>query len=241
MGDLGFGQSFDSTREGKPHWAMKLLGEGMAPVGFGLPDWLFILLVSIPGLAKEFHRFIAYCSHRLDERISKQGKSDIPVSDPITLADARTILISPQDITHFLIDDFEKNARDKKAALSLLQADTRLIIVAGSDTTSATLVHIFLHLAANLEKQDQVRREVEALSVDGEAVNFQEAHLLDGTINEALRLNPPVPSGAPRKTPDEGIQIGDTYIPGNTIIQMPQYVMGHGEFTQPVPAFPYTL
>jgi len=38
-------------------------------------------------------------------------------------------------------------------------------------------------------------------------------------------LNPPVPSGVFRETPAEGVNIGDVYIPGHTVIQMPQYAM----------------
>lgn len=62
---------------------------------------------------------------------------------------------------------------------------------------------------------------------------IQDAPLLNGCINEALRLNPPVPSGVFRKTPKEGITIGDTYISGDTVIQIPPYVLGRGKYLRP--------
>ena len=136
-----------------------------------------------------------------------------------------------KDITYTLIEQFEgMSENDKKAALPMLQGDSRLIIVAGSDTTAATLVHMFYYLAANPEIQEQLREELEPLVGEGEVEHqkIQDAELLNGCIYEALRLNPPVPSGVFRKTPPEGVEIGGKWVPGNTCVQMPQFCMGRG-------------
>ena len=53
---------------------------------------------------------------------------------------------------------------------------------------------------------------------------------LNGVINEALRLHPPLPSALQRLTPPEGLQIGDTYIPGNVTVWCPQYAIGRSMF-----------
>lgn len=53
--------------------------------------------------------------------------------------------------------------------------------------------------------------------------------LLDGYINEALRLHPAVPSGVQRETPSDGITVGDHYIPGNIIIWMPIHTIQRDE------------
>ena len=115
--------------------------------------------------------------------------------------------------------------------MAYLQADSRLIIVAGSDTTAATLSHLFYHLASHPDVVKKLREEVTPLmEADGGVshVKIQEAQYLNGCINEALRLNPPVPCGVFRKTPKEGVYIGQTFIPGDTVIQMPGYVMARG-------------
>ena len=39
MGDLAFGRSFDMLTTGETHWAIKLLNEGMDPMGFAFPPW----------------------------------------------------------------------------------------------------------------------------------------------------------------------------------------------------------
>lgn len=55
------------------------------------------------------------------------------------------------------------------------------------------------------------------------------AQHLNGVIHEALRLNPPIPSGYPRLAPPEGITINGTYIPAGTTIVIPLWAMGHSE------------
>ena len=60
--------------------------------------------------------------------------------------------------------------------------------------------------------------------------------LLEGIINETLRLHPPVPSGQPRVTPPEGLHVpagkdeeGDMFIPGDTVVLMPQWLIQRDE------------
>jgi tryprostatin B 6-hydroxylase len=162
---------------------------------------------------------------------------------------------APQDIIHTLIEHYQSQPDEaaRRVQLPMLQGDSRLIIVAGSDTTAATLVHLFYHLAAEEGLVGRLREELETLlgkdstgKIDH--LKIQDAPLLNGAINETLRLNPPVPSGVVskpsegrvhtdfekyRKTPPEGVEIGGTYIPGDTVIQMPQYAMGHGRLALP--------
>jgi cytochrome P450 len=217
MGDLGFGAPFNMLQSGEAHWAIKLLDEGMDPMGFNFPTWFFRTLISIPGLASGYFKFIAFCNQQIADRMEKQGKQEV------------------QDVTHYLVDNFEKSGKPKEG-IPLIQADSRLIIVAGSDTTAATLAHLFYHIAADPGIAQKLREELKPrLGEDGKITHQQvtDAPFLNGCINEALRLNPPVPSGVFRKTPKEGVNIGETFIPGNTTIQMPGYVIGHGTFPLP--------
>jgi cytochrome P450 len=157
-------------------------------------------------------RFIKYCSDQIDKRIRK-GKDASP------------------DIAGYLVDALEKS-ENKKDAMAYMYGDSRLIIVAGSDTTAATLSYLFYHLASHPDVLRKLRKEVEPMTeADGGVshVKIQEAPYLNGCINESLRLNPPVPAGVFRKTPREGAYIGDTFVAGNTVIQMPGYVMARGK------------
>ena len=222
MGDLAFGHSFSMLESGEEHWAIKLLNGGMDPLGFSFPPWFFRILTAIPGATKEYWQFITFCSDQLADRMKMQDQKEKSKEE--------------KDITHILIDQYngiqDKDA--KRTALPMLQGDSRLIIVAGSDTTAATLVHLFYHLAADQEVQKKVREEVANLC-GGEGVieekKIKDAEYLNGCINEALRLHPPVPSGVFRKTPKEGVEIAGTYVPGDTCIQLPHYPMGLGVYS----------
>lgn len=215
MGDLAFGKSYNMLEAGELHWAIKLLNGGMDPIGLGLPVWCFRVITAIPGLAADYWKFINYCGEQLEDRIKAQGK------------------MKDQDITHTLIEHYQKgDEATRRVQYPMLQGDSRLIIVAGSDTTAATLVHLFYHISTQKDLMQNLRKELDGLVKPGEKiehVKIQDAPLLNGAINETLRLNPPVPSGVFRKTPKEGVMIADQYIPGNVCIQMPGYVMARGK------------
>lgn len=101
-----------------------------------------------------------------------------------------------------------------------------------SHRTAATLSYLMYHLASKPEWQKKLRAELNKIKHDNKLTErlFPDQYLKDndlfnGLINETLRLNPPVPSGVFRMTPPEGVNVGSTYIPGNTTIQMPMYAM----------------
>ena len=69
MGDLAFGTSFKMLETSEEHWAIKLLNEGLVPVSWMFPPWFFKIMTAIPGLTKDWWKFISYCSQKLDERM----------------------------------------------------------------------------------------------------------------------------------------------------------------------------
>jgi tryprostatin B 6-hydroxylase len=216
MGDLAFGRSFNMMESAGEHWAIKLLNTSQDDLGLALPPWISRLCWHIAPLRAVYDRFHKFCASEMEERIRLQGKQPNP------------------DITHYLIEDLNaKDAEGQKTALPLLHLDSKLIIVAGSDTTAATLTFLFYHLAIEPGLISRLREEVETLVGDAnskiEHQHLQSASLLNACINETLRLHPPVPSGLYRKTPPEGVYIGDEWIPGNTTIQIHLYSMARGK------------
>lgn len=108
-------------------------------------------------------------------------------------------------------------------------------MVAGSDTTAATLTCLFYNFATQPEKYKTLQKEVdefftsEATSSDFDTAALGKLEYLQACIDESLRLFPPVMSGLQRQTPPQGIQIGKRFIPGNTIVMTPTYTMCRGE------------
>jgi cytochrome P450 len=102
-----------------------------------------------------------------------------------------------------------------------------------SDTTAAVLTCLFYRLALNPQCLKSLQSEVDKLferQAEVDAAALAKLPYLESVINETLRLHPPVPSGVQRMTPPEGLQIGDTLIPGNTIVQIPSYTMFRGMY-----------
>ena len=214
MGRLAFGKDYGMLDSGEKHWALQLLSDGMAPLGLNFPTWLFRMLTSVPFLSAGYHKFVKFCTEETVWRVQNDGKKGVA---------------GGMDIMGWLLKAYKDVPHPEQDPM--LHADARLIIVAGSDTTAATLTFLFYHLAQEPAIVEQIREELRPLTAQGEwhDKDIHNAATLNGAINEALRLHPPVPSGVQRTTPKEGMYIGETFIPGNTSYWMPQYVMGRGK------------
>lgn len=211
MGDLAFGKDFGMLRSGEQHFAVELLDDALGVQGFKLPTWMFRMLITIPGLTEKYWRFIRYCDEQLAAKMVGE-KSDKPSLMNVLLAHA--------------------GPRPSEQDVLTLQSDSRTIIVAGSDTTAASLSHIFYLLAKHPEHVVKLRQELLPLMNSDGTFDHQKIHRADhlnATINEALRLYPVPPTAIVRKTPPEGIVVDGTYIPGNMNVWTPQYVIGRSE------------
>jgi cytochrome P450 len=137
------------------------------------------------------------------------------------------------DIMSWLIEAENEHIDPVVSDPRWLWGDTRLVIVAGSDTSSSALTHIFYHLAKEPHVVSKLREELAPIYTPGsetEVRDIQDAKYLNGIINEALRLHPPVPSGLLRQTPPEGIMVGDTFIPGCVTVSTPTWTIGRCRF-----------
>jgi cytochrome P450 len=100
--------------------------------------------------------------------------------------------------------------------------------MASRETTAGTLTHLFYYLASDPSRQQLLRTELSKLPGSTSGVDFkslQDIPLLNGMINETLRLWPPVLSGLQYLTPPEGITVGKTFIPGNVTVYSPAYTV----------------
>ncbi|KAK1085984.1 hypothetical protein LTR33_001794 [Friedmanniomyces endolithicus] len=209
MGQLAFSRNYGMLDSGELHWAVELLTKGMEASPPKPPVWLFQILVKVPGLLADFHKFMQFCKAELKCRAEHKSPG--------------------RDITGWLLKAYQGVAHPEEDPI--FQGDTRLIIVAGSDTTAACLTFLFYELAKHPEEVIKLRDELRLLTKNGEWSDndVKNASHLNGAINESLRMSPPVPSGVQRLTPKEGMQVGDVFVPGNVNFWVPMYPMGRDE------------
>jgi cytochrome P450 len=104
------------------------------------------------------------------------------------------------------------------------------LLISISDTTATALTFLLVNLALYPEWLQRLRDEVDPILTSGNFNNAQTLPVLDAIINESMRLSPSVFFGSQRETPPEGMKIGDTYLPGGTIISIPAYQVGRGMY-----------
>lgn len=112
MGLLAFGRDYGMLDKGeKPH-ELDMLDEGMQPLAYRLPSWFFRMLTQIPGLSAGYQKFVDFCVQELTWRVKNahEKKRDV-------------------DIMGWLLKAYKDVPNPEKD--SMLQADARLIIVAG--------------------------------------------------------------------------------------------------------------
>ncbi|KAL9609386.1 MAG: hypothetical protein Q9204_009155 [Flavoplaca sp. TL-2023a] len=202
--------------KGESHWAIALLNDALGLQGLKLPTWIFRILLSIPGLAYKYWKFIGYCDQQLEHRMREK---------PGETADIFASLLPS--------DDPSQQRQLSSQELLTLRSDSRTIIVAGSDTTASAMTHVFYYLAKNPVHVKILRDELEALSwkTDGGTShrNIQSAEHLNAVINETLRLHPAVSTAVTRKTPPQGIMVGEVAVPGDMTVWCPQWVLSRDE------------
>ncbi|KAI9772122.1 MAG: hypothetical protein M1840_001411 [Geoglossum simile] len=214
MGDLTFGKSFNTLKDGTPHPVLKRLDGRMALVSLlGNAPWTSVIFRSLPVVRAGMMNWLRCVGREL------------------TLVSFAQMIRDRPDIFSHLIDDDARKTRDPVINKGMLIRDSQLLIIAGSDTTSSTLTNAFYRLAKHPNILRMLRKEIDPLFASGEDFSYEliaDLPYLEGVINETLRLHPPVPSGLQRVTPKEGITIAGTYIPGDTIVSAPTHILHRG-------------
>lgn len=211
MGDFAFGKSFDMLKTGRMHFAIDWLEESMILLGrFSPISWIVPVGAIAPIVGRNFRRFIVWCCEQAEKR--RDTKVEVP------------------DVTSWLLKAAED--RNDIEATKWLHGDSRLIIVAGSDTVAIALTHILYYLAKYPIHVQKLREELDPIMKSDKPFNVrdvQHTQHMSGIINEVLRMHPPVPSGVFRITPPQGITIDGVFVPGGVNVTVPFYAIGRCE------------
>ncbi|KAF5021007.1 hypothetical protein F66182_6938 [Fusarium sp. NRRL 66182] len=219
MGQVGFSKDFNMLNSGSKHSAIQGLHDNMTAVGvLGTVPWMMSMLSKIPGATGTYARFTDWCGKEL------QAKRALVESQKAILKNQ-----DPRDVVSWLLRAEDEHDRSAPPGEGAFQEDSRLMIIAGSDTTAVALTNAIYFLTKHPNVYHKLQELVKDAFPGGEeewtydkAKNIQ---FIDHIIYETLRLKPSVPAGLYRLTPAAGIQIDDVFIPGDTIVSVPAYTV----------------
>ncbi|KAI5861150.1 cytochrome P450 [Durotheca rogersii] len=217
MGDIGFSKDFQMLLTGEEHPAVAGLHEALDIAGlFTTIPWLMNMLRVVPGATGKFDKFARWCREELN---LKRRSLDSAIS-----ADKD---YEPHDVMSWLI----KAQRDHTGAPTeaAMQEDSRILVMAGSDTVASAFTNALYYLAKNPRVYEIIQHLMETEFPGGyEEWTYDRAKAvpyLDYIIHETLRLRPPTPIGFLRQTPPEGLQIDEVFVPGDTVISVPTWAV----------------
>ena len=207
MGDLTFGQSFEGLKKQRTHWAITSIHESNAALGvLGPIPWLIHLVTKLPDVLNPMYKLLKFSEDSVEQR----RKMDVKEADIMT---------------HILAAD--RFFDDPYKEYQLLMGDARLLIIGGSDTTASALAFLFYHFAKDASIVEKLRTELESNKIRNDDTftvqAVQNLPYLNATIDETLRLHPPVPGLPIRDIPHGGLKVGEKLIPGDVQILTPQY------------------
>ncbi|KAI1102035.1 benzoate 4-monooxygenase cytochrome P450 [Jackrogersella minutella] len=223
MGDLSFGQSFEIKEPGEnplkqtPHGIATYMRFYYLMCRFPylkLLLWLkprgvdhLLDLITRPD-AQHYNKFV---TDSVTDRIALHKEEEKKPE-----ADRR------QDIFYFVA-----SARDPETGLpayddSELRAESSLLIIAGSDTTSTSLSGIFFYLTGDPQRCQKLVNEIRSTFQSEKEVIYGPKLLtctyLKACVDEGMRLAPSGPCELPREVLFGGLRIKGEYYPAGTIV-----------------------
>ncbi|KEZ38899.1 Cytochrome p450 family protein [Scedosporium apiospermum] len=224
LGDLCFGKAFRMLESAENRYALDLVAAatkrhlicGTMP----LVDQLGVDKVLFPEIAAGRARYMAYSKSQLMERTKMGDDTD------------------RRDFFYYLL-----KARDPHTGKGFttpeLWAESNLLIIAGSDTTSTAMAATLFYLVRNPSALARVTQEIRSTFTDVEEIR-QGATLtsltyLRACIDEAMRMSPSVGGLLPREVLSGGMTICDEFVPAGTVVGTPHYTIHHHEEYYPSP------
>ncbi|KAF5492575.1 Cytochrome P450 monooxygenase 1 [Colletotrichum siamense] len=131
-----------------------------------------------------------------------------------------------------LVEGLLKKKDEWNMSLDELEANSSILIIAGSETTATVLAGVTYLLLKNPDKMAKLVEEVRTMFASEEEIDLTSVNRLTymlACLDEALRMYPPVPTGLPREVPKGGATICGQFIPENTIVAIHQWATYHDE------------
>lgn len=142
-----------------------------------------------------------------------------------------------KDVMSYMIDALENN----KGGLSLLalEADARILIIAGTDTTSVQLAANMYYITRNPKVLERLTAEIRSTFDSMEEIKIgtklADCTYLKAVVDETLRMSPSVPAGVYREADKGGATVAGHFMPEGTELVAPLYTIQHNPKYFPEP------
>lgn len=119
------------------------------------------------------------------------------------------------------VDKILRHNDERGLSLKEIIGNSRVLLVAGSETTAALLSGATYYLLQNPSALHRVQSEVRTVFDKQDEITLHSVSTssrlpyLEAVLHESLRCYPPVPANLPRRTGPEGALIDGKFIPGN--------------------------
>ncbi|ORX94170.1 cytochrome P450 [Clohesyomyces aquaticus] len=226
MGEFAFNENFGMMKSGAWHKIVAQQRAGLSLLGpMSTVIWLirlgFALFPFAPGV-KAWNAMIGFCDECMDKRLKTK------VAEP--------------DIASYFIQDIKKNAHKLNAAAqkNLLSGNAASVIIGGSDTAGPSLIIIFYLLALHPEYAEKVYEELRDLPAPYDIQTLSTLDVLNAVLNESMRVLPAALTTGTRITGPGGLHLDKTFIPPDTKISAPRYIISRMEcaFDKPTEYIP---
>jgi cytochrome P450 len=173
-------------------------------------------------MVRDNNRFGLFCDTALAQR--QEAQKD---------ADRAGIPSSRKDIFYHLF-----RGKDPETGLGYTQADleaeTRLLVIAGSDTSAVALAACCFYLVHNGRVLSKLTKEIRSVFANIEDIRYAGTPLptlsyLRACIDETLRMAPPTPGHIPREVGPGGATIDGMVFPPGTVVGISTYALHHNE------------
>ncbi|PPQ93355.1 LOW QUALITY PROTEIN: hypothetical protein CVT25_014270 [Psilocybe cyanescens] len=188
MGNMVFGRFFELMRDGDVDGLWRLMEKGIRHehiahmTQFAVQaytqhiPWAAPILYEVPGMGKNTSKLMDFIISMSQKRVKC------------------SVAFTGEDLSSHLLDEVSPSLQP--ASFSDYSSDAFLAIVAGSDTTATVLSNIFFYILSDkgVEVDDNFPRKEGKAPAD-DSTKPTNMSCLNGIINEALHLQPPVPTG----------------------------------------------
>ncbi|KAI9754984.1 MAG: hypothetical protein M4579_004458 [Chaenotheca gracillima] len=207
IGDLTVGESFHCLEGADYHPWVSFLFEA-------IKSSVFIMASRRYPFMKRFIRWA------VPERVLRRREDHLRytaehVDKRLTMDMAR-----PDFVSYILRGQDEKGMSTKE-----MHSNCSTILVAGSETTATLLSGLTFYLLTNPDKYAKLVNEIRGRFQSEDEMNTAEISKMSyvqASVEEGLRMYPPVPTGLPRVVPKGGDYVSGRWVPGNTSVSVTQ-------------------